>query len=258
MKEKSKDPVYLLEVPHPLRHIIMKRGHLLRSVRTRGIGTLNRSGENSWIQSRMKASGGEEAAESWDFAHELSRLFQTELSQEVYVEPGSKVGRYQALVRGSEDQNESAAEAAGRGSPHTPAFNFGSGANFASGISGLGMTGGVSSPFSLSSGHAGALPGVPDPVSAIKPKMPGEAQAGNAKSEIGVECPSLRSLAGWETISPVKQRMFETESAQLIKKGLALEPGVAALTGETGTLHMLSMQPNASRQLKRFLAEALS
>src|ERR1700678_4012028 len=96
-KKSRKEPVFLLEMNHPLRQLMMKRGLMLRGSRARTLGVLNKGGQKSWVEVKLIAEAGESADESWDKAHELAGKFKRELQNDVYVEPGSRAGRYHSL-----------------------------------------------------------------------------------------------------------------------------------------------------------------
>ncbi len=255
MKEKKQQPAYLLELPHAIRLIVMKRGHLLRSVKTRGLVALLKDGQNSWLQARIKLAADENQKETWDFAHELSRLIKLELNQEIYVEPASKAGQYHKLTHADDSSASHPGPDSQQSGRPAPFESFASGPNFSTAVSGLGATlnGPGLSPFALSQSNRSAIQ---SPHLAIMPKLPTEQLHDTAKSDkIGVDCPALHDLPGWSDLTPIKQRMFETEAAQLIKNGLAVSPDMSG--SEHSTLLLLRFQPTTSRALKAFLAKAL-
>jgi hypothetical protein len=98
MKQSRKEPVFLLEMPHPLRHIIMKRGHLLRGDRTRTLCCMSKGGSKAWLEAKLIPSPGESAEENWDNAHGLAAKFKRQLHSDVYIEPTGDNGRFKEMT----------------------------------------------------------------------------------------------------------------------------------------------------------------
>lgn len=255
MKDKKQQPSYLLEFPHPLRLMVMRRGHLLRTIKTRGLVTLLKVGSSSWLLVRIKLAADQNQKETWDFAHELSRLVKLELNQEIYVEPASKIGQYHKLTHSANSGVAYPGPDSHLVSRRAQFESFASGPNFSTAVSGSGAT--LNSPaLSLPSLNQSNNSTVHCPHLATMPKLPAEQLQNMAKTDkIGVDCPALHDLPGWSDLTPVKQRMFETEAAQLIKNGLAVSPDMSG--SEHSTILLLRFQPTASKALKAFLAKAL-
>src|SRR5580693_5813423 len=98
MKKTRQEPVFLLEMPHALRHMIMRRGLMLRSSRARTLSCMNKGGPKAWLEAKLIVSPGESEEENWDKAHALAAKFKRELHADVYVEPASEFGRFKDLT----------------------------------------------------------------------------------------------------------------------------------------------------------------
>jgi hypothetical protein len=263
MKQSRKEPVFLLEMPHQLRHIIMKRSHMLRACRTRTLFNMGKGGPKSWLQAKLIPAPGESTLESWDKAHELAEKFKRELHQDVFVEPGSRAGRFHSMIepeaRDNQDQNRTDHPflpddpIAHTGFAHGPLTGvtgigggFGMGSNRSSMGFGAGMGVDIHMPGAM--GHQNS--GLPPEVEALMANRPA-----TNKSEF--TCPAVRELSGWSELPQSRQQMFETEAAQLIKNGLSLDTSGDLPHLERSTLALVRLQPNVSKMLKHFLDEAL-
>lgn len=261
MKKTHKEPVFILETTPTLRTLILNRGHLLRSCRTRRVSAISGPGPNSWLQAAVVPNPGESKEDTWDKAHQLAALFERELRHDVYVEPGSKAGRYQSTVN---PESSPDAEAEPRATPNSFAHSpFDPGPNISTGLSGLNGFGGTGiSQIGFGPAHGMAGGRMPDPMANQFSAAPGKIEdliGDQAKpKQLEVTCPALYELPGWSELKKTKQQMFETEAAQLIKKGLSIEDLESIPPSERSTLELVRLQPDASKSLKRFLNDALA
>ncbi|MBS2009750.1 MAG: hypothetical protein JST01_22030 [Cyanobacteria bacterium SZAS TMP-1] len=262
MKKKRQEPVFNIELDHHLRQIIMNRGHLIRGQRTRTVFAIRSRGPKSWIEARLIPTPGEDPVSNWTKAHELASKINLELRTDVYVEPASKHGRFNAISTGQ--VGDEANDVGGPG--HVPNPSPFAGPGFHSGVTGVnGINAGFAgSPMGLGSGFSNmpAISGLqsPNPMAHIAPQLPPEVQqilGAKTSAENGnVKCPALYDLAGWSDLPDNLQKMFETEAAQLIYGGLKLEPDEPVPMHDLTRVDMLQLQPTISRQLKRFLDRA--
>jgi len=260
MKKKRQEPVFNIELDHHLRQIVMKRGHLIRGQRTRTVFATISRGPKSWLEARLIPNPGDEAISNWTKAHELASKINAELRTDVYVEPASKHGRFNAIGSGN------LVEEGGPNDEFAPeAFSSGTaGPDFQAGVFGAprGGHGFTSSPFGF--GNSPGMPGPKgfNPMANIAPSLPPQVQqlmGGKTSAENGnLKCPALYGLTGWNDLRDNTQKMFEAEAAQLLYGGLKLEPGEALPAHDLTNLEMLKLQPSISRQLKRFLLNATS
>jgi hypothetical protein len=283
IKKSRKEPVFLLEMPELLSHLIMKRGQMLRGRRTRTLCYLGKGGSKSWLEAKLIPSPGESTEESWDKAHDLAARFKCELHSDVYVEPAGEHGRFKELISptiGAEpaDSDDFLYGYPGGGSglgasmgsflvPGMPSA-FGDTIN--------GHNSGRSNPFGMGMGNAN-LPGMPhiqDPIKELLPPQVRQAMgmggtSGGATDKgkrLELEFPALRELPGWSALPEGKQKMFEVEAAQLSSGGL-LSPDnkqglgdsdirglpVVATFGDDRALAALTTHPKISAALKCFL-----
>lgn len=86
----KKSTQLLVELPSMLGHIVTKRGRLLRDGGSRGVSTLLKSKDKSWLATSIEASG-------WDAAHEVAAKLKREFGRSVYVERDEE-GRFCELT----------------------------------------------------------------------------------------------------------------------------------------------------------------
>jgi hypothetical protein len=261
MKKTRQEPVFLMEMPHSLRHMIMRRGLMLRSGRTRTLFVLGTGGQKSWLQATLIPSPAESTEESWDKAHELAGRFRCELLQDVFVEPASKAGRYQSLMQQPELEGAGVNPhiASPARMPYEPNRLAGVGPSPQPGMGSEFAIGPTRNPVGFGGGMS--IPGLdlrlPSPVSYQKNGLPPDVEAflSNVPSAKNAQltCPLLYDLPGWSKLPESRQQMFETEAAQLIKQGLTLTPHMPHM--QRSTLELIRVQPKVSKMLKQFLNE---
>lgn len=239
MKKVREVPSFLIELPHSISHIILKRRYLLRNQKSEGVNPLRKDGSSSWLKTAIAPVSLSEPGETWNNAHTLSEKFQLEIGQHVYVEPASKVGIYASLFGDSQTEEPEAEPSSNDLQPRT---HFGVGSTVKSNI-GLGGGGLSFNPASPSMSAMSFLPAQAQ--QAIKD------QTAQSKD---VRCPMLYTLSGWMELSEVKRKMFETECAQVIKSGMNNHD---TPVGEYSTLALVAIQSSTSRALKSFLHQAL-
>ena len=294
MKDAKNEPVFLLEMPHTLRHLIMKRGHLLRSGRTRTLMCVGKSEAKSWLEAKLLPAAADDSKESWDSAHVLAERFKRELHNDIYVEPAGLHGRFRDMTAPPEDNAFGGLE--DFMSPgETPDMGFGMGVNMGRSM----MPGhGSHDPFGMMGFSAGrasnngmfgfdssgmgmpnipGIPHIPDPMKDILPPQVRQAmgmdkgESSKKKKKAPLNFPAFAILPNWAELPESKRRMFEVEAAQLQneEKSLSiLEPSISlpehAGRGEMDrtpaddqrTLAALSVNPRISAALKRFLLAA--
>jgi len=245
MKKKRQEPVFNIELDHHLRQIVMKRGHLIRGQRTRTVFATISRGPKSWLEARLIPNPGDEAISNWTKAHELASKINAELRTDVYVEPASKHGRFNSI--GTSDQSDTAP-------PMPEPSSFSTGASMGMGFG----HGAVRTPFDFGASDMG-LTGVrgynvPDPMAQINAMLSPQTQQANSKGLL--KCHALYDLPGWFDLPANKQKMFESEAAQLVHEGLSLGAEIPQLVAALSAIEMLKLQPTISRSLKQFLMRA--
>lgn len=247
MKEERKEPVFLLEMPHTIRHLIMKRGQMLRSGKTRTLMCVGKGDKHSWLEAKLIPSFGEHADENWNKAHELAERFKRELHTDVYVEPAGEKGRFKELTAPAEDDfgmgadflnqdvgtdhdfgmgvNIGGSVMPGLGDPFGSSMDMGFGRlPGRSGGGGAGMFGMGPSGFGMGGSGMPNIPGmphIPDPMKDLLPASVRQAMgmetkdSAKKKKKATLSFPALRALPGWSELSENKQKMFEVEAAQL-------------------------------------------
>ncbi|MBS1994643.1 MAG: hypothetical protein JSS83_29225 [Cyanobacteria bacterium SZAS LIN-3] len=285
-----KEPEFLIEMPHSLRHLIMKRGQMLRSGRTRTMFCLGKGGPKSWLQAKLIPNAGESTEENWDKAHEVAARFKRELHSDVYVEPANEFGRFKEMTAPPLPPEMDSADTfgmpnfgvdGGRTAPSDPFGSFGVGGP--SGFDPFGgmprghSFGGAFGAVGFGGGHMNipGMPQLPDPMRDILPpqvrQAMGMGQPTGDSSEKAkrkeLAFPPLRDLPGFSDLPETKQKMFEVEAAQL--QGDETAPALPAelelpiptmnmtesIDAER-TLAALSVHPKISAALKRFLLES--
>jgi len=281
MKNTRQEPVFLLEMPHALRHMIMRRGLMLRSGRTRTLCCMNKTGPKAWLEAKLILNAGESAQENWDKAHELSGRFKRELHADVYVEPACEFGRFKEMTSPQLPLEFDGADSfmpqidAPGFAPHTgpgPSIVPGLSHDVATGFA-IGHNSGNRDPFGM--GAAG-MPHIPDPMRDILPpqvrQLMGTGRYGGQKpggsKRLNLTFPALRELPGSSELSETKQKMFEVEAAQLHQSPqCAPEDGICDLganlpalpdstIAKERALAKLIVHPQISAALKRFLLES--
>ena len=292
MKETRKEPVFLLEMPHALRLLIMKRGYMLRSERTRTLMCVGKSDAKSWLEAKLISSSEHISANCWDEAHKLAARFKRELHKDVYVEPQELSGRFKDLTAVSEpeeydipadflpksvDGSMGFGPEVGMGNAMFPSSGsqFGVGAGFGARRD----FGGDMFGFGAGSMQPGmpnipGMPHIPDPMKDLLPEsvrqamgMGRDEKKPKAKKAL-LKFPALAILPGWSELPEEKRAMFEVEAAQLRRnKGGLLEPEVdnrglvdssklpRTAEGDEKALAALSADRNISETLKRYLLE---
>lgn len=251
------NPSFLIEMSHPLRHIIMKRSYFLRSTRARTLFCLEQIAGKSWLEVSLAEKPKNDVL-PWDQAHNLAARFKAELKADVFVEPAQEEGRHHKLT--VSDTADPFANDANAHEPHGGAFAFdpkarvfggsvrASGPGFGSqfGMSGFGMTG----------FGAGGVPGIADvpgmPSDDFLPAHVREALSFCEKSGEMVLA-ALRLLSAFGKLPEATQNMYEVEATQLL---LAMTAQLGAAEQELGLVALLQ-HPGTSKHLSRFLAEAL-
>ena len=240
MKKSQEVPSFLIELPHSISSIILRRRYLLRSQKSRVVNALKRSGSSAWIKVGIASSSLLEPNDTWNNAHMLADKFQVELGQQAYVEPSSKAGIYVSLFGENQIDEPASEPSANHLSPRIP---LGVGATVKSNI-GLGGAG-----FEMTRAFTPAAP------NSFLPEQAQQAIKEQTALNKDVRCPLLYKLSGWNDLSEVKRKMFETECAQIIKAGMHNRE---TPTGDYTTLALVASQASASRALKFFLHRALS
>jgi hypothetical protein len=286
--KSSKEPVFLLEMPNSLSHIIMKRGHMLRSGRpTRTLHCLGRCGKKSWLEARLIVPHGQSIEESWDRAHDLAARIKRELHSDVYVEPEREHSRFKevtSIFRASEEVDNNGFIFPGPADDYETGMGMGPGLPtrqadaFANTF--VPHHSGPNNPFAMGVGMGTAsfpgMPHIPDPMRDLLPQQVRQAMgmgatAGGASARgktLELKFPALRELPGWPDLSEAKQKMLEAEAAQLHNSGKHPQdrrenlgtstignPPIAATFGDESVLAELSVHPNISSALKHFLLE---
>jgi hypothetical protein len=243
MKGSHKEPVFNIELDHQLRHLIMKRGHLIRGQRTRTVFVTTKTAAKSWLEAKLITGPGEAQSSNWDQAHELAVKIERELHTQVYVEPAAKSGRYNSLVFASQSQEEVPQSQPAAFSP-APGVSD-SASSFARHLS----------PFQTAASPFQNMPtlSVPDPMAHLTGMI--QTQSQSVRRHPKLKCSALYNIPKWEGLSVNEQMMFETESAQLIDEGLAGYPSRGTPDEDSPNIEMLFKHPNISRKLKRFLTE---
>jgi len=265
-KKERKEPVFLIEMPHALRHLVMKRGQMLRSGRTRTLFCLGKGGPKSWLEAKLTPNSGESGEEDWDKAHELADKFKRELHSDVYVEPAHTAGRYRATIVSASVEPSFDPLSSNNGGLSRHLINPSLGCNPLSHFDAYYARNGVgfaAAIFNVDSAFGGPVKkpfwaySVPDPMADLNRTL---APLANRKLRAReIRCSALYDLSGWIDLSDSKKLMFETESHQLIKSELMRGFGdnlPVALIGSS-VVSMLVLQPEISRPLKQFLGHAL-
>lgn len=241
MKKSQEVPSFLIELPHSISSIILRRRYLLRSQKSRVVNALKRSGSSAWIKVGIASSSLLEPNDTWNNAHMLADKFQVELRQQAYVEPSSKAGIYVSLF-GENQVDDPASEPSAN--PSLPRISVGVGSTVKSNI-GLGGAGYEMTIRSFTPAHPNSF----------LPEQAQQAIKEQTALSKDVRCPLLYKLNGWTELSDVKRKMLETECAQIIKAGMNNHE---TPTGDYTTLALVASQASASRALKSFLHRALS
>jgi hypothetical protein len=255
----STNPSFLVEMSHPLRHIIMKRSYFLRSTRARTLFCLEQIAGKSWLEVSLAEKPKNDVL-PWDQAHNLAARFKAELKADVFVEPAHEEGRHHKLT--ALDTASPLTDDAHAHEPHGRALGldpragvFGgslrmSGPGFGSqfGMSGFGMTG----------FGAGGVPGIADvpgmPSDDFLPAHVREALSFGEKSGEMI-LTALRLLPAFGKLPEATQNMFEVEATQLLQ-AMTATAQLGAAEQELGLVALLQ-HPGTSKHLSRFLAEAL-
>jgi len=240
MKKSQEVSSFLIELPHSISSIILRRRYLLRSQKSQVVNALKKSGSSAWIRAGIAASSLPEPHDTWNNAHMLADKFQVELGQQAYVEPSSKAGIYVSLF-GEDQADEPAREPSAN--PFLPRISVGVGSTVKSNI-GLGGAG-----FEMTRYFTPAAP------YSFLPEQAQQAIKEQTALNKDVRCPLLYKLNGWKDLSDAKRKMFETECAQIIKAGMNNRE---TPTGDYTTLALVASQSSASRALKSFLHRALN
>jgi hypothetical protein len=282
MNKSRQEPVFLLEMSHQLRHLIMKRGLLLRSSRARTLSCMSKGGSKAWLEAKLIPGSGESTAENWDKAHWLADKFKRELHSDVYVEPACESGRFKEMTSppstpGFDSHDDYL--------PNGPDVRFGLGAGMHPSLGagahgafggdfGPGHNSGHAAPFGLGMGNLGmpGMPHIPDPMKDFLPPQVrqlmgvGLSSESDQKQQVDLTFPALRELPGWTHLPTSKQKMFEVEAAQLHHSGhfprvIEGEPSVSSLHEDLAiaserALAAITMHPKISTTLKRFMLES--
>jgi hypothetical protein len=244
---KRTEPAFLLELPHAMRQLVMKRGYLLRSQRTRTLMCVGKGGQKSWLEAALisKAGDGQNAEENWDSAHALAGKCKRELHCDVYIEPATSNGRFKYLTTPEETSDwMNPAELMGHGEDGN-LFNMGvsmGGAGFGGSdlfgaiSAGLGGFGGMSEfggpEQSRRSGgdmfgsfglpnmpNIPGMPHIPDPMKDLLPPQVREAMGQKEEKakakKLAPEFPALRKLPGFSNLPESQRMMFEAEAREL-------------------------------------------
>ena len=243
-------PVFMIELSHPLRHIIMKRSYFLRSTRARTLFCREQITGSSWLEVTLAEKPKNDVL-PWDQAHNLAERIKAELKADVFVEPAHPGGRHHMLTA-IDTESQFADSEQNNQSGHAINFDpkagvFGgsvrmSGPSFGSqfGMTGMGTTGmpmaGVSG---LNSNDF----------------LPAHVKEALSLGEKGREMvlPALRVLPAFIELPEATRNMYEVEALQLLG-GVMEQPGAPEHEYDLGVLSQL---PNVSKHLRRFLAQAL-
>jgi hypothetical protein len=290
---KRNEPSFLLEMPHAMRMLVMKRGHLLRSQRTRTLMCVGKGGQKSWLEASLILGGACGDTKEWDEAHSLAKKCKRELHCDIYVEPAQAEGRFKYLTtpEGATDWSDPADFM----SPGTDGGHFGFGAGLSMGAGGFDASdpfggfgpgghgrsqrGGVDmfSSFgmdsSLSKPNIPGMPHIPDPLKDLLPlqvreamRMKSDKEKKKAKKP-APEFPALRKLPSFAELPESLRMMFEAEARQLEPVmtqagGLLPQLPDASMTSQLlgpaadeRFLAVLSVNPKISATLKKFLLE---
>lgn len=269
-KESTQQTQLLIELPSMHAHIVTKRGRLLRDGGSRGVSTLLKSKDKSWLATTIERNTN---ANGWNAAHEVAAKLKREFGRSVYVEPDGE-GRFRELT------NPNAAKADDNA--------FGSSGDFgltgAAGMNDRGASpfGGAMSPFGVSDLGSGSDPfggiggfGVrgnrnsSDPFAAHMPHIPSAAdfmpkhvadmmglgankESGGGSKKKSLKFAALHTAYGWSELAEPTQMMFEVEAAQLMNNGFQSQVGLEVVD-DYSALVVLALQPAISHALRNFI-----
>jgi hypothetical protein len=254
----------MIEMSHPLRHIIMKRSYFLRSTKARTLFCREQIAGKSWLEvSLAEKPNSKNDVLPWDQAHNLAEKFKAELKADVFVEPAREGGRHHKLAVAttaspfsSDEQPENGYKGiAATAFNHDHSAGFGgsirvSGPGFGRefGMLGLGANSmlGASMPGSGISGSSGL--GSTD----FLPAHVKEALSLDEKPDEMV-LHALRSLPAFIELPEATRNMYEVEAMQLLN-GMLAQLGASE---HDSSLVALLQLPYVSKHLRRFLAQAL-
>lgn len=249
----------LVEMPSMLGNIVTKRGRLLRDGGSRGVSTLLKSKDKSWLATTIEASG-------WDAAHKVAAKLKREFGQSVYAEPDGE-GRFRELTspetNGAFD-NELGADlgmpgmgASGPGaSPHfgSSGSPFGANSDLFGGIGGFCRNNSRSNdPFSANMPH---IPSATDflPKHVTDMMGMGASKEASASRKKSLKFAALHTVSGWLELAESTQKMFEVEAAQLMNNGFQSEAGLDVVD-DYSALVVLAFQPGISHALRNFIEQ---
>lgn len=250
-------PVFMIEMSHALRHIIMKRSYFLRSTRSRTLVCREQIAGKAWLEVSLAKKPKNDVL-LWDHAHHLAERFKAELKADVFVEPAQVGGRHHKLTAIDTESPSVSNELTGQSSP-ARAFGFdpqsevfgrsvrvsGPGFGRQFGMLGLGANNvtGNGMPGSILPGSSGM-----DSMDFLPAHVK---EALSSESEMVL--PSLRQLPAFLELPEATKNMYEVEALQVLRAVLD-QPG--ASEHEHGLVALLQL-PNVSKHLRRFLEQAL-
>ncbi|MBA4027084.1 MAG: hypothetical protein C0473_02465 [Cyanobacteria bacterium DS3.002] len=274
-------PIFMIEMSHQLRHIIMKRSYFLRSTKARTLFCREKIAGKSWLEVALTEKPKTDVL-PWDQAHNLAERFKAELKADVFVEPAHEAGRHHQLTAPKNSANlfndddvsgnrghgafgfDPMTTAAGAGmemfggsvrrsGPGSGQFgiaptNTGMGLGIdVPNIPGMPNIGGSNSPFNIGGRNQ-------NPADFLPAHVREALSFGDDKKNSEITLPALRELPAFGELPKATGLMYEVEAVQVLQ-GLMIQVGPSEHSEQS--LVALTKLENVSRRLKRFLVDAL-
>ena len=266
-------PIFMIEMSHQLRHIIMKRSYFLRSTKARTLFCREKIAGKSWLEVALTEKPKTDVL-PWDQAHNLAERFKAELKADVFVEPAHEAGRHHQLTAPKNTANlfndDDVSGNRGSSPLDFDPMSAAMGADIFGGS--VRRSGSVGGQFGMPGmGFSGmpSIPGLPNiggshsqfniggtqkhsPTDFLPAHVREALSAGEKSSEITL--PALRELPSFGELPEGRRLMYEVEAVQVLQ-GLMVQVGPSEHSEQS--LVALTKLENVSRRLKRFLVDAL-
>lgn len=233
MKPKLKqEEAFLIELPHAVAQIALKRRYLLRSYRTNSVQQVAKTARTSWLRVVKEASLGGKTG--WSFAYLLAEKIKHEFRQEAYVEPAHVDGRLKDILSPRpKAQPMKAKPFQNHAIIHNDPFR--------------------DSVFLENQENSVCMPKLPTFESLLPPEARESLELFSSQSRLCVSV--LRETTGWLELEPWQQKMFEVEAA------LTLEQLYSATMSQSqysrDSLTLLLSAGHCSEELMKFLLKQI-
>ena len=271
-------PVFMIEMSHQLRHIIMKRSYFLRSTKARTLFCREKIAGKSWLEVALTEKPKTDVL-PWDQAHNLAERFKAELKADVFVEPAHEAGRHHQLTAPKNSPNlfndDDVSGHRGSSPLDFDPMSAAMGADiFGSSVRRSGPVGGQFGMPGMGFSGMPNIPGLPNiggshsqfnfggtqkhsPTDFLPAHVREALSVGGDKKTSEITLPALRELPSFCELPEGTRLMYEVEAVQVLQGLMAQVVPFDLGEHSEQSLVALTKLDSVSKRLKCFLVEAL-